>query len=689
MVGILRAHSNREISSRDVALYSARAKNFQSPRLFRRNLENLDEQVSSVSCLYGVLCGICFQILDAPKKLPCGHNFCKACLHLSLNQMSIDGLCSCPICRSSVWLTESEIEALDDSSIDQDAVERAQLHISHQRNEYVIPKCKIPGCNALAANHCKECGFFCQNHISIHALITKDHERLVTVVSADGLLENAVEGDTCRLHRQKLEIICLDCVHVPLQCSRCDYEQHTHKNEDHRRFELDTGSNSLSSHCLDLKGKLNSRKNITDEEIEKLSNRKLEIDKEYLLEETRRSKFFEDLISKIQILERLSQTHLEHLVHVQQEELGYHIDDLIHQQHSLETIISGFDQQLSISSDKQSVNLISNLLASTLSHLKAGMPSIQLCKRTLQAHLPFHLLDEIENHLKLPPFSLKSQAIPLATVQSEMMSTHFWGVAYQSASDSFFTCNEDHGTITAWNSTRQPIGGFHTSISIRQPWQHPRSISCSPQGLIATVDAGDGTVKVWSRNFDLVRVFWPSLDGENSFRCPASVCFDSRGRLFVADGRDNSIHMWTSDWMEHERWREPMIESRIQESWTQQTPRPRSVGQITSIAANKSDEILILRAGWTSISVVNAEGRFVRTIPTSWTSVDRWASLTCPSDDTFAVCDFGLGTIIIYMGDGSIQRSLDEPGCISACLGPPNLLCIASYSKKAITLHQN
>ena len=50
-----------------------------------------------------VTCPLCLDIFTEPKKLPCDHVYCRACLH-GLALRNIDGTISCPECRMSVTI---------------------------------------------------------------------------------------------------------------------------------------------------------------------------------------------------------------------------------------------------------------------------------------------------------------------------------------------------------------------------------------------------------------------------------------------------------------------------------------------------------------------------------------------------------------------------------------------------------
>ena len=48
-----------------------------------------------------VLCKLCGETMSEPVSLPCGHNFCRLCLHAQMANVSDDQNCSCRICRAS------------------------------------------------------------------------------------------------------------------------------------------------------------------------------------------------------------------------------------------------------------------------------------------------------------------------------------------------------------------------------------------------------------------------------------------------------------------------------------------------------------------------------------------------------------------------------------------------------------
>ncbi|CDQ99752.1 unnamed protein product, partial [Oncorhynchus mykiss] len=44
------------------------------------------------------LCSICLDVFTEPVSIPCGHNFCKACITKYWDR---DDLCQCPMCKNT------------------------------------------------------------------------------------------------------------------------------------------------------------------------------------------------------------------------------------------------------------------------------------------------------------------------------------------------------------------------------------------------------------------------------------------------------------------------------------------------------------------------------------------------------------------------------------------------------------
>lgn len=76
-------------------------------------------------------CPICFQILEEPRFLVCGHGFCVSCIESSLEHKN-----ECPVCRCYI----PQRSALNKIYVVDEAVEKIRLFVTQKNNELLALK---------------------------------------------------------------------------------------------------------------------------------------------------------------------------------------------------------------------------------------------------------------------------------------------------------------------------------------------------------------------------------------------------------------------------------------------------------------------------------------------------------------------------------------------------------------------
>ncbi|XP_033982756.1 zinc finger protein RFP-like [Trematomus bernacchii] len=184
--------------------------------------------MSAASCLLTedqFLCSICLDVFTDPVAIPCGHNFCKACIseHWDRNVQ-----CQCPNCkedfdRRPVLRVNTFISEMA-AQFRQSAQQEASSSSSEQQ---VVKPGEVPcdactGTRLKALKSCLVClESYCETHLEPHLTRAglKKHQLIDPV-------EN-LEGRMCVKHDKLLELFCkTDQVCVCMLCTVSDHKTH-------------------------------------------------------------------------------------------------------------------------------------------------------------------------------------------------------------------------------------------------------------------------------------------------------------------------------------------------------------------------------------------------------------------------------------------------------------------------------
>ena len=177
-----------------------------------------------------ITCGICHEHYNEPKKLSCGHLFCKQCILELAQKDGVDKQFHCPECGEQVVLPGGSVDQLEDA---QDTIKHSKLKFCEDEKTGILGKAVCGACTlgnkALAfCQRCSEvvCDVCIKAHrrmkaFASHQLVTLDElkgeeaERLLTKKSSVG---------SCPTHGNPQIAFCFDC--SQLACSNCIVESH-------------------------------------------------------------------------------------------------------------------------------------------------------------------------------------------------------------------------------------------------------------------------------------------------------------------------------------------------------------------------------------------------------------------------------------------------------------------------------
>ncbi|XP_040019529.2 E3 ubiquitin-protein ligase TRIM21 [Gasterosteus aculeatus] len=184
--------------------------------------------MSAASCLLTedqFLCSICLDVFTHPVAIPCGHNFCKACI---TDHWNVNALPNCPNCKKLFYTRPelqvntfiSEMAAQFRLSAQQKASSSSSEQQAAQPGEVPCDVCT--GTKVKALKSCLVCLVsYCEAHLEPHLTTSglKRHQLMDPV-------EN-LEGRMCTKHDKLLELFCkTDQMCVCMLCTVLDHKNH-------------------------------------------------------------------------------------------------------------------------------------------------------------------------------------------------------------------------------------------------------------------------------------------------------------------------------------------------------------------------------------------------------------------------------------------------------------------------------
>lgn len=192
-------------------------------------------------------CPICLDPLEHPVTIPCGHNYCMACIEDYWNEDKHSESYSCPECRE----TFTTRPALNRNSMFAEVVEqlrKATLRDASPRNSRPANKgCGGQNCSRQKRQDVKFCPgcvqSYCEAHTLRHEKANLEEKPIVVVINRESRM------DICCRHSVPLEIYCR--TDRQLICSLCFVESHrdhdavlvapvSTQKQEHRSSHMDT-----------------------------------------------------------------------------------------------------------------------------------------------------------------------------------------------------------------------------------------------------------------------------------------------------------------------------------------------------------------------------------------------------------------------------------------------------------------
>ena len=121
-------------------------------------------------------CGICLELFQDPRSLPCLHTFCRECIQRSLNEESHS--LKCPVCRAKHELGEGA----GPLPVNQYALRELPLKRLQQQREdnggpHQLVECKSCGEQAVMVAWCEDCdAMICQSCAIVCDIAQEDSE---------------------------------------------------------------------------------------------------------------------------------------------------------------------------------------------------------------------------------------------------------------------------------------------------------------------------------------------------------------------------------------------------------------------------------------------------------------------------------------------------------------------------------
>ncbi|XP_034054596.1 E3 ubiquitin-protein ligase TRIM21-like [Gymnodraco acuticeps] len=184
--------------------------------------------MSAASCLLiedQFLCSICLDVFTDPVTIPCGHNFCKACIS---EHWDVDVQCQWPNCKEVFNIKpELRVNTFISEMAAQFRQSAQQKASSSSSEQQVVKPGEVPcdactGTRLKALKSCMVClASYCETHLEPHLTMSglKRHQLIDP--------EENLEGRMCVKHDKQLELFCkTDQVCVCMLCTVLDHKTH-------------------------------------------------------------------------------------------------------------------------------------------------------------------------------------------------------------------------------------------------------------------------------------------------------------------------------------------------------------------------------------------------------------------------------------------------------------------------------
>ena len=247
-------------------------------------------------------CGICLELFQDPRSLPCLHTFCRECIQRSLNET--DHSLKCPVCRAKHELSDEGAVLL---SVNQYALQELPLKRLQQQQEREYEyreeaECKSCEKQAPMVAWCEDCdAMICQKCLSQHEKmsILRGHCVLKNIESELLDVKHKSKSNLvscCPRHlRVELKYWCTRC--SELVCSECLLVG-THK--DHEYSLVEEARHSLESKMEELTGVVEIKKEEFSDDLASVSKAECEALEYCELMKTRVNNMFDGIAASVE-----------------------------------------------------------------------------------------------------------------------------------------------------------------------------------------------------------------------------------------------------------------------------------------------------------------------------------------------------------------------------------------------------
>lgn len=169
------------------------------------------------------LCSICLEVFTEPVSAPCGHNFCRSCIHKYWDSSDV---CQCPFCKRTF---SSRPELHVNTTMSELVAEFAKM----VRLKVSTPRPGLPERGSILCDICtevqeravKSCLMcltsFCEVHLEPHRRVSvlKSHKLIDPVSNLDDRM--------CKMHNKMTELYCrTDEACICVLCFKTDHKSH-------------------------------------------------------------------------------------------------------------------------------------------------------------------------------------------------------------------------------------------------------------------------------------------------------------------------------------------------------------------------------------------------------------------------------------------------------------------------------
>ncbi|XP_055760252.1 E3 ubiquitin-protein ligase TRIM39-like [Salvelinus fontinalis] len=174
-------------------------------------------------------CSICLDVFTEPVSIPCGHNYCKACI---IGYWDSSDLCQCPMCKKTfdkrpdlfvnTFISEMAAQLKKLAPVEATSITPGQAQTTSLSKTVEVSCDVCTETKLMALKSCLVClASYCETHLEPHQRVAsfKKHKLIDPV-------EN-LEDRVCKKHERPLELFCRrDQMCVCQFCTETDHKTH-------------------------------------------------------------------------------------------------------------------------------------------------------------------------------------------------------------------------------------------------------------------------------------------------------------------------------------------------------------------------------------------------------------------------------------------------------------------------------